>query len=63
MPGPPSESGREWSDRWRELSWLAGSGQEVLKPARGVRDAMGRSHTREAYGPGKRFSVGQLSWA
>jgi hypothetical protein len=36
MPGPPSKLGWEQSDRWRELSWLGGPGQEVPKPARGV---------------------------
>ncbi len=36
MPGPPSEPGREQSGRWRELSRLAGLGQGVLKPTRGV---------------------------
>ncbi len=59
MPGPPSKPGREQSDRWRELSWVAGPGQEMLKPARGVPAVL---WVGVVLGD-PRCSVGQLSWA
>src|SRR5216684_1952160 len=43
MPGPPSEPGPERSDRWRELSWLAGPGQEMLKAAHPAHQGDGQS--------------------